>query len=137
MPPDGFIKWVSGYDFAETLLRLRQAAERRGMTVFASIDHAAAAASAGLALRPTTVLIVGAAEKGTPLMDAVPSIAIDLPLRVLVWVDENGSTLLAYNDPGWIAARHQARPADPEALAVMRRALAAVAEQVTKREVPP
>lgn len=137
MEPDGFIKWMSGYDFDETLLRLRQSIEQHEMTVFASIDHATSAASAALTLRPTTVLIFGSPKAGTPLMNEVPSIAIDLPLRALVWVDENGSTMLAYNDPGWIAARHAARPANPDALAAMRRALSTMAREVTVRDVSP
>src|SRR3954465_11103235 len=76
------------------------------MTVFARVDHAAGAAEAGLPLRPTDLLIFGAAKGGTPLMQAAQTIGIDLPLKALVWQDEAGSTFLSYNDPAWLAKRH-------------------------------
>jgi uncharacterized protein (DUF302 family) len=86
--------------------RLEAAVRARGMTVFARIDHAAGAAQAGLPLRPTEVLVFGAAAGGTPLMQAYQTMGIDLPLKALVWEDESGATMLAYNDPHWVAARH-------------------------------
>jgi uncharacterized protein (DUF302 family) len=78
----------------------------RGLTVFARIDHAAGAAAAGLSLRPTEVLIFGNAKGGTPLMQPVQTIGIDLPLKALVWQDGSGTTFLSYNDPAWLAKRH-------------------------------
>ena len=82
----------------------------KGMTVFAHIDHAAGAAGAGLPLRPTDLLIFGDARGGTPLLQANQTIGIDLPLKVLVWQDDSGITWLAYNDPSWIAQRHDLGP---------------------------
>jgi len=76
----------------ETLDRFEVAMARYGMTVFARIDHGAAAARAGLELRPTVVLIFGNARAGTPLMQMAPTIAIDLPLKAVVWQDEAGAT---------------------------------------------
>ena len=76
------------------------------MTVFAHIDHAAGATAAGLALNPTDLLIFGNAKGGTPLMQAVQTIGIDLPLKILVWQDAAGQTWLSYNDPHWLAKRH-------------------------------
>ena len=76
------------------------------MTVFARIDHAAGAASAGLPLRPTEVLIFGNAKGGTPLMQSVQTIGIDLPLKALVWQDASGQTWFSYNDPAFLAQRH-------------------------------
>lgn len=90
----------------ETLGRFEVAIARYGMTVFARIDHGAGAAKAGLELRPTVVLIFGNARAGTPLMQMAPTIAIDLPLKALVWRDEAGATWLGYNDPVWISRRH-------------------------------
>jgi uncharacterized protein (DUF302 family) len=90
----------------ETLDRFEVAIARYGMTIFARIDHGAAAAKAGLELRPTVVLIFGNARAGTPLMQMAPTIAIDLPLKALVWQDEAGATWLGYNDPVWISRRH-------------------------------
>src|ERR1700761_9089023 len=90
----------------ETMNRFEAEVRGRGMTVFAHIDHAAGAAAAGLSLRPTEVLIFGNAKVGTPLMEAAQTIGIDLPLKVLVWRDESGTTWLSYDDPAWIAERH-------------------------------
>jgi uncharacterized protein (DUF302 family) len=86
--------------------RLETAVKAKGMTVFARIDHAAGAASVGLPLRPTEVLIFGNAKGGTPLMQSVQSIGIDLPLKALVWQDASGQTWFSYNDPAFLAQRH-------------------------------
>jgi len=88
------------------MTRLEAAVTAKGMTVFARIDHAAGAASAGLSLRPAEVLIFGNAKGGTPLMQAAQTMAIDLPLKALVWQDASGDTWLSWNDPAWLAARH-------------------------------
>lgn len=134
MEPDGLTRWVSGFDQAETVERLRRAIVDLGMTIAAEIDHAAAAASAGLHLRPTRVLVFGNALAGTPLMQVAPTIGIDLPLRALVWTDEDGTTWLACNDPGWVAARHGARAGTGLQLAAMRKALDAAANRATTRD---
>jgi uncharacterized protein (DUF302 family) len=86
--------------------RLEAEVKARGMTVFAHIDHAAGASAIGLPLRPTDLLILGNAKGGTPLMQSVQTIGIDLPLKILVWQDAAGSTWLSYNDPSWFAKRH-------------------------------
>jgi uncharacterized protein (DUF302 family) len=86
--------------------RLEAAVKAKGLTVFAQIDHAAGAAEVGLPLRPTSVLIFGNAKGGTPLMQAVQTIGIDLPLKVLMWEDASGVTWLSYNGPTWLAKRH-------------------------------
>jgi uncharacterized protein (DUF302 family) len=109
--------------------RLAAAATARGMAILARIDHAAAAAAVGLTLRPTAVLIFGNPKAGTPLMQAAQTIGIDLPLKALVWQDEQGKTWLGYNDPGWLAARHGAGTGAARTLAAMSEALAAVAEE--------
>jgi uncharacterized protein (DUF302 family) len=90
----------------ETMGRLEAAVKAKGLTVFARIDHAGSASEAGLSLRPTEVLIFGNAKGGTPLMQAVQTIGIDLPLKTLVWQDASGETWLSWNDPTWLAARH-------------------------------
>jgi len=96
----------SRYGPAETVTRLEAQIQSHGLTLFASIDHAAGAAEAGLPLRPTTVLIFGNAKTGTPLMQADQLIGIDLPLKALVWRDGDGKTWISYNDPVWLANRH-------------------------------
>jgi uncharacterized protein (DUF302 family) len=92
------VELASAYPFAETLQRLRSAIESAGMRIFAEIDHAEAAASVGLTMPPTVVLVYGNPRGGTPLMLAAPLIALDLPLRVLVREDASGQALVAFHD---------------------------------------
>ena len=106
MAADGLITLRSGYEPRETMNRLETEVKAKGLTIFARIDHAAGAAEVGLSLRPTELLIFGNAKGGTPLMQAVQTIAIDLPLKALVWQDASGNTWLSYNDPNWLAKRH-------------------------------
>jgi uncharacterized protein (DUF302 family) len=119
----------SRHGLQETLDRLEGAVARYGLTIVARIDHAAAAAKAGLSLRPTVVVIFGNPRGGTPLMQAEPTIAIDLPLKALVWQDEAGTTWFGYNDPVWILRRHGA--ADDGSIDPMIEALAAIANEAT------
>ena len=113
----------------ETLDRFEVAIARYGMTIFARIDHGAAAAKAGLDLRPTVVVMFGNPRAGTPLMQAAPTIAIDLPLKAVVWQDEAGATWLGYNDPVWISRRHGL--VDDGSIDLVIEALAAVASEAT------
>ena len=131
MAADGLTTLRSSYGPKDTLGRLEAAVKAKGMTVFARIDHAAGAAEVGLALRPTEVLTFGNAKGGTPLMQSVQTIAIDLPLKALVWQDASGSTWLSYNDPSWLAQRHGLDPEGNAAVAAMSAALAAVAKAAT------
>jgi uncharacterized protein (DUF302 family) len=114
MAVEGLVTVKSAFGPQETMNRLEAEVRAKGMTVFAHVDHAAGAAAAGLLLRPTDLLIFGAARGGTPLMQAAPTIGIDLPLKALVWQDEAGNTFLSYNDPAFLAHRHglgeQAKP---------------------------
>jgi uncharacterized protein (DUF302 family) len=130
MTPDGLTISASNLGPKETMDRLVAAVTDGGMTVLARIDHAAAAAKAGLELRPTEVLIFGNPKAGTPLMQVAHTMGIDLPLKALVWQDDNGKTWLAYNDPKWLARRHGA-DADADRIGVMIAALAAVVERAT------
>jgi hypothetical protein len=82
--------------------RLEAEVKTRGMTIFARIDHAAGATAAGLSLPPTEVLIFGNAKGGTPLMQSVQTIGIDLPLKALVWQEASGATFLSHGDPAWL-----------------------------------
>jgi uncharacterized protein (DUF302 family) len=97
----------------ETMDRLETEIGERGMNVFARIDHAAGAAEAGLTLRPTELIIFGNALGGTPLMQSVQTVGIDLPLKALVWQDAAGKTWISYNEPAWIAQRHRVVDAEP------------------------
>lgn len=108
MAADGLVTLGSSYAPKETMKRLETEVKAKGLTVFARIDHAAGAAEVGLSLRPTELLIFGNAKGGTPLMQSVQTIGIDLPLKLLIWQDEAGNTWLSYNDPSWLAKRHRA-----------------------------
>jgi uncharacterized protein (DUF302 family) len=90
---------------ADTVARLTGMITGKGMKVFAVIDHAAEARAAGLTLRDTVLVIFGNPATGTPVMDAAPLAALDLPLKVLVWAD-GPQTKVSYNSPEALAARH-------------------------------
>jgi uncharacterized protein (DUF302 family) len=110
--------------------RLQAEIRAQGMTVFARIDHAAGAAEVGLALPPTELIIFGNARGGTPLMQSVQTVGIDLPLKALVWEDTAGTTWLSYNEPGWIAQRHGVTNAEQVA-SKMAAALSAMSRKAT------
>ena len=129
MTPDGLIVRASRHEPKKTMERLVAAVTKRGAAVVARIDHAAAAATAGLALAPTEVLVFGNPRAGTPLMQAAQTIGIDLPLRALVWRDADGITHLGYNDADWLARRHGAEASQEAVLKAMADFLAAIAEE--------
>jgi len=131
MSDNGLVTLPSAHDFVTTLGRLTAVLEAKGLAIFARIDHAAGAASVGLALRPTTLLVFGNPTGGTPLMQAAQTAGIDLPLKALVWQDAGGSVLVTYNDPGWIAARHQLGGAAAHAVAALTAALDGLARHAT------
>jgi uncharacterized protein (DUF302 family) len=106
MPVDGLVTTRSSFGPAETMRRFEDEVRAHGMTVFAHVDHTAGAAAVGMQMRPTDLLIFGAAKTGTPLMQEAPTIGIDLPLKALVWEDQTGATFLSYNDPAYLAHRH-------------------------------
>ena len=110
---EGLTNIRSRFGPTETMDRLEIEIRALGMTVFARIDHAAGAAEVGLTLPPTELIIFGNARGGTPLMQSVQTVGIDLPLKALVWEDTAGKTWLSYNEPGWIAQRHGIANAEP------------------------
>ena len=97
----------------ETVDWLEAEIRARGLTIFARIDHAAGAAEVGLELRPTELFIFGNARGGTPLMQSVQTVGIDLPLKALIWQDATGKTWISYNEPRWIVQRHGIVNAEP------------------------
>lgn len=131
MAADGLITLRSAFAAEETMNRLAAEVRARGMTIFAHIDHAAGAAAVGLPLRATDLLIFGHAKGGTPLMQALQTIGIDLPLKALVWQDATGATWLSYNDPHWLAQRHQLDDASRATIEAMSGALKAIAGGAT------
>jgi uncharacterized protein (DUF302 family) len=126
MSADGLITIPSSHGPGETMAKLEAEVRAKGLTVFAHVDHAAGAAAVGLSLLPTDLLIFGNAKGGTPLMQAIQTVGIDLPLKVLVWQDASGKTWLSYNDPSWIAKRHGLGPEAEATVKNLSAALAAV-----------
>jgi uncharacterized protein (DUF302 family) len=131
MAAEGLITVRSTYSPKETMKRLETEVKAKGLTVFARIDHAAGAAEVGLSLRPTELLIFGNAKGGTPLMQSVQTIGIDLPLKILIWQDEARDTWLSYNDPSWLAKRHGANHNVEATVTALTSALHALAKAAT------
>ena len=100
------VEYLSPAPFDDTVDRLRHAIADAGLTLFATIDHAAGARDAGLAMPPTTVLIYGAAKGGTPIMLAAPQAALDLPLRVLIREREDGRAVIAFHPAAAMLRRY-------------------------------
>jgi uncharacterized protein (DUF302 family) len=109
---EGMISVKSAHSVAATADRLENILNGKGMTVFARIDHAAGAAKVGKTLPPTQLVIFGNPKVGTPLMQCSHSIAIDLPQKALIWQDESGQVWLSYNDPQYLALRHNTQGCD-------------------------
>lgn len=103
----GLVIATSQGGFDETVGRLATALDKRKLNVFAKVDHKANAAGVDLELRPTTLFIFGNPKVGTQFMAASASMAIDLPMKMVVWQDEDGSVRVAYNDPNYLAQRHR------------------------------
>ncbi len=106
LPDNGMIHLSSPRTVMETLARLETIVQAKGLTILARIDHSGDAAKTGLEMHPTKLLIFGNAKSGTPLMIATPSVAIDLPLKALVWQDDEGKVWLSYNSPTYLKERH-------------------------------
>jgi uncharacterized protein (DUF302 family) len=115
MDDNGLVTIKSAHPAAETLTRLESTLKAKGIQVFARIDHAAGAASVGLELPPTVVLIFGDPRAGTALMQADQRAGLDLPLKALVWEDSAGQAFVTYSNPRWIARRHGLTGAAAEA----------------------
>ena len=104
--PEGIVSVASPYSVAETLQRLTDAIQAKGLTLFARVDHSDEAAKVGLQMQPAHVLIFGAPKGGTPLMVAAPLLALELPLKALVWQSADGQVWVSYTDPAYLASRY-------------------------------
>ena len=102
----GIITLPSPYSVPETLDRLESLLQAKNIKVFTRIDHSGEAEKVGLHMPPTQLLIFGGPKGGTPIMQASPLSAIDLPLKALVWQDTEGKIWLSYNDPQLLKTRH-------------------------------
>jgi len=131
MAAEGLVVKPSQYSVQETIDRLEAALKEKGLTIFARIDHQAGASKADLELNPTQVLIFGNPKLGTPLMTSAPTTAIDLPQKALAYEDADGKVYLAYNDVGYLQARHGIEGRD-EVMGKIRGALGNFTDAATK-----
>ena len=102
----GIIDTPSDRSVDETVETLKRLLHSKGITLFCLIDHSGEAEKAGMTMRPTRLLIFGSPKAGTPLMLAAPSVAIDLPLKILVWEDNEGKVWMSHNSPAYLRERH-------------------------------
>ncbi len=105
-PEIGVVSMASPYPVDDTTERVLRVIERAGMTIFARIDQQGAAHGVGLKMRPMMLVLFGNPKGGTPLMQAYPTLAIDLPLKALVWEDADGRVWVTTNSPEYLQRRH-------------------------------
>jgi len=105
-PDNGIVTVLSHHSVDETVARARKALAEKGVKLFALVDHSGEAEKVGMRMRPTKLLIFGNPKAGTPWMVAAPSIAIDLPIKILIAEDPEGKVWISYNAPSYIGARH-------------------------------
>jgi uncharacterized protein (DUF302 family) len=103
---DGIIDNPGNHSVDETAEKLQAILRAKGIALFALVDHSGEAAKVGMKMRPTKLLIFGNPKAGTPLMQASPSIAIDLPLKILIWEDAAGKVWVSYNSAAYLRERH-------------------------------
>jgi uncharacterized protein (DUF302 family) len=103
---NGIVSKPSNHSVDQTVENLKNILQSKGITIFALIDHSGEAEKVGMKMPPTKLLIFGSPKAGTPFMLAAPSIAIDLPLKILVWEDGQGKVWLSYNSPEYLMKRH-------------------------------
>lgn len=123
----GLINRLSTYDVKVTADRLEETLKEKGMNVFARINHAAGARTIDEELRPTELIIFGNPALGAPLMQSSQSAAIDLPMKLLVWLDDSGKVWITYNDPKYLVERHGIEGCD-ELISKIEDGLSGVAE---------
>ena len=107
---DGLMDLPSNHSVDDTVEKLKGILQAKGVTLFALVDHSGEAAKVGMKMRPTKLLIFGNPKGGTPVMLVAPSIAIDLPLKILVWEDAQGKVWMTYNSPAYLQKRHHVPP---------------------------
>ncbi len=103
---NGIISIPSNHSADQTVEKLKAILQAKGVTLFALVDHSGEAEKVGLKMRPTKLLIFGNPKGGTPLMVAAPSVAIDLPLKILISEDAQGKVWVSYNSPAYLQQRH-------------------------------
>jgi len=125
---NGIVDIRSNHSVDETVARIKTILQSKGITLFALIDHSGEAQRAGLTMPPTKLLIFGSPKAGTALMLASPRIAIDLPLKILVWQNSQGQVWVSYNNPDYLRQRYDL----PESLLPTLRAVGGLATQAAQ-----
>jgi uncharacterized protein (DUF302 family) len=125
---NGIIDKLSHHSVGETVEKLRGILQSKEVTLFALVDHSGEAEKVGMKMRPTKLLIFGSPKAGTPLMQAAPSVALDLPLKILVWEDGQGRVWVSYNSPTYLQERHGIPPELVQNIAVIETLAAKAAE---------
>jgi uncharacterized protein (DUF302 family) len=105
-PENGIVTIPARQSVDQTVAKLQETLQAKGVKLFALIDHSSEAEKAGMQMRPAKLLIFGNPKTGTPIMIASPTSAIDLPLKILVWEDDGGKVWISYNTPAYLQARH-------------------------------
>jgi len=124
----GIIEKMSNHSVDQTVEKLKNLLQAKGVTLFVLVDHSGEADKVGMRMRPTKLLIFGSPKAGTPLMLAAPSIAIDLPLKILVSEDAQGKVWISYNSPEYLKDRHGLPPELLANIAVVETLAAKAAE---------
>jgi uncharacterized protein (DUF302 family) len=106
LPANGMVHITSRFSAQETVEKIESAIRSKGITIFARIDHSDEAAKAGLRMHFAQLIVFGSPKAGTPLMVAAPTLALDLPLKALVWEDADGKVWVSYNSPEYLQERH-------------------------------
>jgi uncharacterized protein (DUF302 family) len=125
---NGIVDKLSHHSVVDTVDKLKGILLSKGLMLFAIVDHSGEAENVGMKMRPTKLLIFGSPKAGTPLMQAAPSVAIDLPLKILVWEDEQGKVWVSFNSPAYLQQRHGIPPELLQNIAVVESLAAKAAE---------
>jgi uncharacterized protein (DUF302 family) len=124
----GIVTIASNHSVDQTVEKLKGILQAKGITLFALVDHSGEAEKVGMKMRPAKLLIFGNPRGGTPVMLAAPSIAIDLPLKILIWQDARDSVWVSYNSPAYLQERHGVPQELLQNIAVVEKLAAAAAE---------
>jgi uncharacterized protein (DUF302 family) len=125
---NGIVCKKSNHSVDDTVEKLKSILQAKGVTIFAIVDHSGEAQKAGLTMPPTKLVIFGNPKGGTPLMLAAPSVAIDLPLKILIYQDADSTVQVCYNTPAYLQQRHNLPPDLLQNIAVVEMLAAKAAE---------
>jgi len=103
---EGIINIPTNHSVDQAVEKLKGVLQAKGVNLFALVDHSGEAEKVGMKMRPTKLLIFGSPKGGTPVMQAAPGIAIDLPLKILIWEDSQGKVWVSYNSPAYLKEQH-------------------------------